>query len=118
MAAFAALQELKGKVKDDVWTAFIIFVDFLQILIVSRDTFHPYFRPPLSKELWYEDDPDVGSNLTYHDGGKQKKITLMPPEDYKDNLMFLSGTAVVVRNPFLTSTYLTRILPLTRKYWY
>lgn len=67
-----------------------------QILVVSRDEIHPYFRPPLSKELWYEEDPEVGTNLAYMDGGKKKKITLMPPEDYKDNIMFLSGTAVVV----------------------
>ena len=36
-----------------------------RVLIVSEDPELPYMRPPLSKELWFSDDPNVTKTLRF-----------------------------------------------------
>jgi hypothetical protein len=48
-----------------------------QILIVSDEEYPPYMRPPLSKELWKSDDPNVAQTLTFKDWqGKESQYEL------------------------------------------
>ena len=42
----------------------LVFV-VLQVLIVTSEEHNPYMRPPLSKEFWFSDDPNVGENLKF-----------------------------------------------------
>jgi len=38
-----------------------------QILIVGEEKYTPYMRPPLSKELWFSEDPNVADTLQFTD---------------------------------------------------
>nr|XP_034978979.1 apoptosis-inducing factor 1, mitochondrial isoform X3 [Zootoca vivipara] len=54
-----------------------------RVLIVSEDPELPYMRPPLSKELWFSDDPDVPETLRFKQwNGKQRSIYFQPPSFY------------------------------------
>ncbi|XP_053229382.1 apoptosis-inducing factor 1, mitochondrial isoform X2 [Podarcis raffonei] len=54
-----------------------------KVLIVSEDPELPYMRPPLSKELWFSDDPDVPETLRFKQwNGKQRSIYFQPPSFY------------------------------------
>lgn len=48
--------------------------DPLKVLIVSEDPALPYMRPPLSKELWFSDDPNVTETLRFKQwNGKERR---------------------------------------------
>lgn len=48
--------------------------DQLKVLIVSEDPSLPYMRPPLSKELWFSDDPNVTETLRFKQwNGKERR---------------------------------------------
>ena len=52
-----------------------------QILVVSGEGEEPYMRPPLSKELWYSDDPDTPKLLKFKQwNGKPRRLA--PPPSY------------------------------------
>ncbi|XP_071425881.1 apoptosis-inducing factor 1, mitochondrial isoform X2 [Pithys albifrons albifrons] len=54
-----------------------------RVLIVSEDPALPYMRPPLSKELWFSDDPDVTETLRFKQwNGKERSIYFQPPSFY------------------------------------
>lgn len=54
-----------------------MFNDQLKVLIVSEDPTLPYMRPPLSKELWFSDDPNVTETLRFKQwNGKQRRYVL------------------------------------------
>ncbi|KAM6253413.1 apoptosis-inducing factor 1, mitochondrial isoform 1-T1 [Porphyrio hochstetteri] len=54
-----------------------------RVLIVSEDPALPYMRPPLSKELWFSDDPDVTESLRFKQwNGKERSIYFQPPSFY------------------------------------
>lgn len=45
-----------------------------KVLIVSEDPELPYMRPPLSKELWFSDDPNVTKTLRFRQwNGKERR---------------------------------------------
>lgn len=49
----------------------------LKVLIVSEDPALPYMRPPLSKELWFSDDPHVTETLRFKQwNGKERRYVL------------------------------------------
>ena len=51
-----------------------VFNDQLKVLIVSEDPALPYMRPPLSKELWFSDDPNVTETLRFKQwNGKERR---------------------------------------------
>ncbi|XP_077139516.1 apoptosis-inducing factor 1, mitochondrial [Ranitomeya variabilis] len=54
-----------------------------KVLIVSDELDPPYMRPPLSKELWFSDDPDVTETLHFKQwNGKERSIFFQPPSFY------------------------------------
>ncbi|KAJ7310249.1 hypothetical protein JRQ81_007147 [Phrynocephalus forsythii] len=54
-----------------------------RVLIVSEDPELPYMRPPLSKELWFSEDPDVTKTLRFKQwNGKERSIYFQPPSFY------------------------------------
>lgn len=45
-----------------------------QVLIVTEESDLPYMRPPLSKELWFSDDPMVIETLRFKQwNGKERR---------------------------------------------
>ncbi|XP_069842229.1 apoptosis-inducing factor 1, mitochondrial [Dendropsophus ebraccatus] len=54
-----------------------------KVLIVSDESDLPYMRPPLSKELWFSDDPNVTETLRFKQwNGKERSIFFQPPSFY------------------------------------
>ncbi|XP_053329660.1 apoptosis-inducing factor 1, mitochondrial isoform X2 [Spea bombifrons] len=54
-----------------------------RVLIVSEELDLPYMRPPLSKELWFSQDPDVAQTLNFKQwNGKERSIFFQPPSFY------------------------------------
>ncbi|XP_075040787.1 apoptosis-inducing factor 1, mitochondrial [Mixophyes fleayi] len=54
-----------------------------KVLIISEEMDPPYMRPPLSKELWFSDDPDVTETLRFKQwNGKERSIFFQPPSFY------------------------------------
>lgn len=46
----------------------------VQVLIVTEEAELPYMRPPLSKELWFSDDPAVTETLRFKQwNGKERR---------------------------------------------
>ncbi|XP_054611664.1 apoptosis-inducing factor 1, mitochondrial isoform X2 [Dunckerocampus dactyliophorus] len=54
-----------------------------RVLIVTDEQDLPYMRPPLSKELWFSDDPAVTDTLRFKQwNGKERSIYFQPPSFY------------------------------------
>ncbi|XP_048839621.1 apoptosis-inducing factor 1, mitochondrial isoform X2 [Brienomyrus brachyistius] len=54
-----------------------------RVLIVTDESDLPYMRPPLSKELWFSDDPSVIDTLRFKQwNGKERSIYFQPPSFY------------------------------------
>uniref|UniRef100_A0A8D0GLY9 L-amino-acid oxidase n=1 Tax=Sphenodon punctatus TaxID=8508 RepID=A0A8D0GLY9_SPHPU len=54
-----------------------------RVLIVTEDPDLPYMRPPLSKELWFSEDPNVTETLRFKQwNGKERSIYFQPPSFY------------------------------------
>ncbi|KAJ3589931.1 hypothetical protein NHX12_010771 [Muraenolepis orangiensis] len=54
-----------------------------KVLIVTEEPDLPYMRPPLSKELWFSDDPTVTDTLRFKQwNGKERSIYFQPPSFY------------------------------------
>ncbi|XP_011481963.1 apoptosis-inducing factor 1, mitochondrial isoform X3 [Oryzias latipes] len=54
-----------------------------KVLIVTDEPDLPYMRPPLSKELWFSDDPAVTDTLRFKQwNGKERSIYFQPPSFY------------------------------------
>ncbi|XP_062341214.1 apoptosis-inducing factor 1, mitochondrial isoform X2 [Osmerus eperlanus] len=54
-----------------------------RVLIVTDEWDLPYMRPPLSKELWFSDDPGVTDTLRFKQwNGKERSIYFQPPSFY------------------------------------
>lgn len=46
-----------------------------KILIIGEENVLPYMRPPLSKELWFNENPDVANSLVFKSwNGKERSI--------------------------------------------
>lgn len=55
-----------------------VFPGQLKVLIVSEDPALPYMRPPLSKELWFSDDPNVTETLRFKQwNGKERRYVAL-----------------------------------------
>ncbi|XP_008331170.1 apoptosis-inducing factor 1, mitochondrial [Cynoglossus semilaevis] len=56
-----------------------------RVLIVTDEPDLPYMRPPLSKELWFSDEPSVTETLRFKQwNGKERSIYFQPPSFYID----------------------------------
>ncbi|XP_057677663.1 apoptosis-inducing factor 1, mitochondrial isoform X4 [Corythoichthys intestinalis] len=54
-----------------------------RVLIVTDEPDLPYMRPPLSKELWFSDDPAVTDTLRFKQwNGKERSIYFQPSSFY------------------------------------
>ncbi|XP_073696512.1 apoptosis-inducing factor 1, mitochondrial isoform X2 [Garra rufa] len=54
-----------------------------RVLIVTEESDLPYMRPPLSKELWFSDDPKATEILRFKQwNGKERSIYFQPPSFY------------------------------------
>uniref|UniRef100_A0AAX7SJ53 Apoptosis inducing factor mitochondria associated 1 n=1 Tax=Astatotilapia calliptera TaxID=8154 RepID=A0AAX7SJ53_ASTCA len=54
-----------------------------KVLIVTDEPDLPYMRPPLSKELWFSDDPSVTETLRFKQwNGKERSIYFQPSSFY------------------------------------
>ncbi|KAM9440345.1 apoptosis-inducing factor 1, mitochondrial isoform 8-T8 [Clarias gariepinus] len=54
-----------------------------RVLIVTEEADLPYMRPPLSKELWFSDDPVVTETLRFKQwNGKERSIYFQPSSFY------------------------------------
>uniref|UniRef100_A0A674MMA6 Apoptosis-inducing factor 1, mitochondrial n=1 Tax=Takifugu rubripes TaxID=31033 RepID=A0A674MMA6_TAKRU len=54
-----------------------------RVLIVTDEPDLPYMRPPLSKELWFSDDPSVTETLRFKQwNGKERSIYFQPASFY------------------------------------
>uniref|UniRef100_UPI0037E72EED apoptosis-inducing factor 1, mitochondrial isoform X1 n=1 Tax=Semicossyphus pulcher TaxID=241346 RepID=UPI0037E72EED len=54
-----------------------------KVLIVTEEPDLPYMRPPLSKELWFSDDPSVTETLRFKQwNGKERSIYFQPASFY------------------------------------
>ncbi|XP_020485903.1 apoptosis-inducing factor 1, mitochondrial isoform X6 [Labrus bergylta] len=54
-----------------------------KVLIVTDEPDLPYMRPPLSKELWFSDDPSVTETLRFKQwNGKERSIYFQPASFY------------------------------------
>ncbi|XP_069002880.1 apoptosis-inducing factor 1, mitochondrial isoform X3 [Embiotoca jacksoni] len=54
-----------------------------RVLIVTDEPDLPYMRPPLSKELWFSDDPSVTETLRFKQwNGKERSIYFQPSSFY------------------------------------
>ncbi|XP_016331737.1 apoptosis-inducing factor 1, mitochondrial isoform X2 [Sinocyclocheilus anshuiensis] len=54
-----------------------------RVLIVTEASELPYMRPPLSKELWFSDDPKATETLHFKQwNGKERSIYFQPPSFY------------------------------------
>ncbi|KAI9298869.1 FAD/NAD(P)-binding domain-containing protein [Neoconidiobolus thromboides FSU 785] len=71
-ATFSAMKAIKQKDPE------------ADILIVSEEVVAPYMRPPLSKELWFSEDPKVGETLNFKDWqGTERHLVYGKKEDYE-----------------------------------
>ncbi|KAI8638177.1 apoptosis-inducing factor, mitochondrion-associated, C-term-domain-containing protein [Parasitella parasitica] len=66
-ASFAAAQAIKEKNPE------------ANVIIIGDEGYAPYMRPPLSKELWFSEDPEVGKKLVFKDWSGTERNTI-----YKD----------------------------------
>ncbi|XP_037070925.1 apoptosis-inducing factor 1, mitochondrial-like [Pollicipes pollicipes] len=70
-ASFAAFRAIKAKDAK------------AKVLVVTEEPHLPYMRPPLSKELWFSDDPETPSTLKFKQwNGKDRSIFFEPSEFY------------------------------------
>ncbi|XP_064422750.1 apoptosis-inducing factor 1, mitochondrial isoform X2 [Latimeria chalumnae] len=54
-----------------------------RVLMISEESDLPYMRPPLSKELWFSDDPTVTETLRFKQwNGKERSVYFQPPSFY------------------------------------
>lgn len=54
-----------------------------RVLIVTEESDLPYMRPPLSKELWFSDDPKTIETLSFKQwNGKERSIYFQPASFY------------------------------------
>lgn len=72
-----------------------------KVLMVGEEPFHPYMRPPLSKELWFDPKPDVGKTLSFTRWNGKERSVFYEPADYyfsiKDLLENKNGGVSVIR---------------------
>ncbi|ORZ14240.1 hypothetical protein BCR42DRAFT_329796 [Absidia repens] len=54
-ASFAAAQAIKEAEPD------------ANVIIIGEEAYSPYMRPPLSKEIWFSEDPQVATTLKFKD---------------------------------------------------
>lgn len=72
-----------------------------KVLMIGEEPFHPYMRPPLSKELWFDQNPDVAKTLSFTRWNGRERSVFYEPQDYyfsvKELLENKNGGVSVIR---------------------
>ena len=72
-----------------------------KVLMIGEEPFYPYMRPPLSKELWFDQNPDVGKTLSFTRWNGKERSVFYEPTDYffsvKELLENKNGGVSVIR---------------------
>ncbi|GIY95995.1 apoptosis-inducing factor 1, mitochondrial [Caerostris extrusa] len=72
-----------------------------KVLMIGDEEFFPYMRPPLSKEMWYDDKPDITETLSFAQwDGKNRSVFFESPSFYfsmKELLDNKNGGISVIR---------------------
>ncbi|KAK7073141.1 Apoptosis-inducing factor 1, mitochondrial [Halocaridina rubra] len=76
VAAFRAIKARDAKAK---------------VLVISGEGESPYMRPPLSKELWYSEDPETPSKLCFKQWNGKERSIFFEHEEYYTPLNELSS---------------------------
>lgn len=53
-----------------------------KVLIVGEEPFVPYMRPPLSKEVWFDEKDDGAATLSFSQWNGKSRSLFYEPEDY------------------------------------
>ncbi|XP_049937946.1 apoptosis-inducing factor 1, mitochondrial [Schistocerca serialis cubense] len=53
-----------------------------KVLIVSNESCYPYMRPPLSKELWFNEDDEASKKLLFKQWNGTERSLFYEPEDF------------------------------------
>lgn len=72
-----------------------------KVLMIGDEPFHPYMRPPLSKEMWFEKKSDTPLTLSFTQWNGKERSIFYEPEDYyftiKELLDNKNGGVSVIR---------------------
>ncbi|CAG2064473.1 unnamed protein product, partial [Timema podura] len=53
-----------------------------KVLVITNDGFYPYMRPPLSKEMWFNEDPGSTKQLHFKQWNGTERSIFYEPEDF------------------------------------
>jgi programmed cell death 8 (apoptosis-inducing factor) len=53
-----------------------------KVLVVTNESFHPYMRPPLSKEMWFNEDAESVKKLIFKQWNGSERNLYYEPEDF------------------------------------
>nr|CAD7407749.1 unnamed protein product [Timema cristinae] len=53
-----------------------------KVLVITNDGFYPYMRPPLSKEMWFNEDPVSTKQLQFKQWNGTERSIFYEPEDF------------------------------------
>lgn len=70
-----------------------------KVLLITNEPYYPYMRPPLSKEIWYNDDNVNIENLNFKQWNGSERSLYYEPEDFYtkcDQLMSQANGGVAV----------------------
>ncbi|EFA01621.1 apoptosis-inducing factor 1, mitochondrial isoform X1 [Tribolium castaneum] len=72
-----------------------------KVLVVTNESFHPYMRPPLSKEMWFNEDEESVKKLIFKQWNGSERNLYYEPEDFyikcQDLLKNENGGVAVAR---------------------
>lgn len=71
-----------------------------KVLVVSNEPFNPYMRPPLSKEMFYNEDRELAKSLRFKQWNASERSLFYEPEDFYTPV----DTLVQVEDPASTET--------------
>ncbi|ORX63144.1 hypothetical protein DM01DRAFT_1331217 [Hesseltinella vesiculosa] len=81
-ASFAAAQAIKEK------------DPLANVIIIGDESVAPYMRPPLSKEIWFSEDPDVATTLRFKDWQGTERSVFYQDDSLYEILDDASGSDV------------------------
>ncbi|KAG5887362.1 hypothetical protein JTB14_018377 [Gonioctena quinquepunctata] len=53
-----------------------------KVLVISNEGFYPYMRPPLSKEIWFNDDKESVKKLIFKQWNGSERSLFYEPDDF------------------------------------
>ncbi|KAJ8922850.1 hypothetical protein NQ315_007885, partial [Exocentrus adspersus] len=63
-----------------------------KVLVISNEAFYPYMRPPLSKEIWFNDDAEAVKKLMFKQwNGSERSLFYEPDDFYIDCTQLMSS---------------------------